>query len=248
MLHFPSRVMHIPPQGPAQFPGLSYTYIQKVLATGPLALWTLGDASGSVATELVNGWNGTYSNPTLAAGDVVYEIDGVAGGNLGTLPVVTPAGTRSVKVVMTAGEMNGDNIVVKFVDQTSPKEWSDMMIVIQTSANQIDDLALAATALSTAVWTGTKAGYLDAAVSGAVSGAGSGAISWVYTLTDSVTTLPIANANVWVTTDLAGTNVIRNGTTDAFGIVTFNLDAGTYYYWRQKSGYNFTDPDTEVVS
>jgi hypothetical protein len=65
MLIFPSRLVHIPPQGPAQFPGLTTTYLNKVMATGPLALWTLGDASGLVATEYVNGWNGTYSNVTL---------------------------------------------------------------------------------------------------------------------------------------------------------------------------------------
>lgn len=104
------------------------------------------------------------SNPTLAAGDVVVEIDGVANGNIGTLPVVTPAGTRSVKVVMTASEMNGDNIVVKFIDQTSPKEWSDVMIVIQTSTNQIDDLATSL-ASHVASWTAALATALSTGLS-----------------------------------------------------------------------------------
>jgi len=31
-------------------------------------------------------------------------------------------------------------------------------------------------------------------------------------------------------------------------ITLTNLDPGTYYVWRQKAGYNFADPDTEVVS
>ena len=65
MLIFPSKRSILQPQAPAQFPGLTWTYLEKVLATNPLALWTLGDASGSVATEIVNGWNGTYSNVTL---------------------------------------------------------------------------------------------------------------------------------------------------------------------------------------
>jgi len=144
-------------------------------------------------------------------------------------------------------------------------------------------VAKAATALSSAVWTNTKAGYLDAAVSSvgggsltvqdivdgvldeAISGhltagtvgaksntaaaaAGSGAIEWEYTLTRSDTGAPIDGADVWVTSDAAGTVVLASGTTDSFGQVTFYLDAGTVYVWRQKSGYNFTNPDTETVS
>lgn len=76
---------------------------------------------------------------------------------------------------------------------------------------------------------------------------GSGSQNFEYTLTDSVTLLPIDGASVDVTTDLAGTNIIASGYTDVFGNVTFRLDPGTYYLWRSKSGYTFTDPDTEVI-
>lgn len=76
-----------------------------------------------------------------------------------------------------------------------------------------------------------------------------GAISWTYTLTDSDSGAAIDGAEIWVTTDSAGTNVIANGTTDSAGQVTFSLDAGTYYIWAKKSGYNIDAyPDTEVVS
>ncbi|MCP5094099.1 MAG: hypothetical protein GY943_00950, partial [Chloroflexi bacterium] len=47
--------------------------------------------------------------PTLAAGDVQVSTDGGALGNLGTLPVVTPAGSKMVKVTLSAAEMDGDN-------------------------------------------------------------------------------------------------------------------------------------------
>jgi hypothetical protein len=80
------------------------------------------------------------------------------------------------------------------------------------------------------------------------AGTGAGAIAFTYTLTSSVTGLPIADADVWVTSDLAGTNVLASGRTDAIGNVTLYLDAGTCYVWRQKSGWNFTNPDTEVVA
>lgn len=79
-------------------------------------------------------------NPTLASGDAKVSIDGGAFANLGTLPAVTPAGGRSVKVIISAAEMNGDNIVVVLSDAAGA-EWCDQIVNIQTSARQIDDLA-----------------------------------------------------------------------------------------------------------
>lgn len=65
----------------------------------------------------------------------------------------------------------------------------------------------------------------------------------------------LEGVEVFISTDSAGSNAIWSGTTDANGIlreVVGNskpwLDAGTYYLWRKKSGYSFTNPDTEVVS
>jgi len=85
-------------------------------------------------------------------------------------------------------------------------------------------------------------------IDGVGASAGSGAITWTYTLTRSDNGNPIAGAAVWATTDEAGTNVVASGVTDVNGVVTFYLDAGTYYIWRQLAGYDFTNPDTEVVS
>jgi len=77
---------------------------------------------------------------------------------------------------------------------------------------------------------------------------GAGAITWTYTITDSGTGLPIADADIWITLDEAGTNVIASGKTDASGVATFYMDEGTIYVWRQKSGYNFVNPDSEEVT
>ena len=77
---------------------------------------------------------------------------------------------------------------------------------------------------------------------------GAGAITWTYTLTDADTGALIDGASVWVTTDSAGANVIASGTTNDSGVVTFYLDAGTYYFWRSRAGYNFTNPQEAVVS
>lgn len=102
-----------------------------------------------------------------------------------------------------------------------------------------------ATALPGAYGVGT-AGAIIGGLSGGLAGAG--AITWTYTLTEFGTGNPISDADVWVTSDSGGTNILASGRTNASGMVTFYLDAGTVYIWRQKSGWNFTNPDTESVS
>jgi len=60
--------------------------------------------------------------------------------------------------------------------------------------------------------------------------------------------LPISGVEVYITSDITGTVVIA-GTllTDATGIVTFQLDPGDYYSWKNKAGYNFTNPQLITV-
>jgi hypothetical protein len=162
-------------------------------------------------------------NPTLAAGDAKVSIDGGALNNLATLPVVTPAGSKIVKVDLSAAEMNGDEIIVIFSD-VAGAEWQDVIFVIYTEV-----LASATTFPA-------------------------GAITFTYIVTDITTGLPIEGVEVWFSTDNPAVNIVWKGDTDAFGIAMDvngnlpSLDAGTYYVWRQKSGFIFTDPDTEVVS
>lgn len=68
--------------------------------------------------------------------------------------------------------------------------------------------------------------------------AGAGADQVTIKITDPATLFPISDADVWVTTDQAGLNVIA-GTlqSDSAGEVLFLLDAGTtYFLWMQKEG------------
>ena len=80
------------------------------------------------------------------------------------------------------------------------------------------------------------------------------AIEFTYTVTDSLTGDPIEGVDIDISTDLAGTNVIWCGATDTFGVARDandnlpRLDPGTYYFWRQRAGYIFINPDTEIVS
>jgi hypothetical protein len=109
-------------------------------------------------------------------------------------------------------------------------------------------VAKAATALSTAVWTNAKAAFLDVAV----SSLGTGITSFpAQTYTITIDGVPCADCLVVMTTDIAGSNPIHSGTTNALGQVTFypNLPAGTtVYLWRFKTGVNFVNPDTEAIS
>lgn len=83
-----------------------------------------------------------------------------------------------------------------------------------------------------------------------------GALEITYTVKkdDEDTGDPIDGVEVWITTDESGANVVWSGTTDTYGVARESggskpfLDAGTYYIWRRKSGYNFTNPDTETFS
>lgn len=83
------------------------------------------------------------SVPTLAAGDFKVVIDGAASANLATLPTNTPGGVF-IKISLSAGEMNGDNISVACIDAAGA-EWCDQLLNIQTSVRNIDDLAYPAT-------------------------------------------------------------------------------------------------------
>lgn len=80
-----------------------------------------------------------------------------------------------------------------------------------------------------AAWTGGGGG-------GGVAGSGSSAYTPILRTGGGT---PLGGVKVWFTTDEAGDNVVAGTlTTDAFGEVTANLDAGTYYMHVQKSGYN----------
>lgn len=81
----------------------------------------------------------------------------------------------------------------------------------------------------------------------ATSQLGAGSVHWTYTLNDNLGN-PIQGAEIWVTTDLAGTNIICSGVTDNYGQISFWIDAGSVYVWGEKAGYNFTNPTLQVVS
>ncbi len=80
------------------------------------------------------------ANPTLASGDVKVSKDGGALAHLNTLPTVTPASGKLVKVTVSAAEMTADNTNIVFSDAAGD-EWCDVIINAQAVAKQLDSLA-----------------------------------------------------------------------------------------------------------
>lgn len=114
----------------------------------------------------------------------------------------------------------------------------------QTSVNTVDGIVddiIVDTGTTIPATLTTIEGKIDAIAPGA------GAIEWTYTVATSGG-VPISGVSVWCTSDVAGTVVLQSGTTNASGVVTFWLAAGTVYVWCYKEGYNFTNPDVETVS
>ena len=82
------------------------------------------------------------------------------------------------------------------------------------------------------------------------AGSGTGAISYTPPRITDPSHNPIDGVQVWVTTDVDGVNIQASGYTNALGYLStpFMLDAGTYYLWLQRGGYEFINPETVVVS
>lgn len=82
------------------------------------------------------------------------------------------------------------------------------------------------------------------------------AVQYDYIVTEAGSGDPIQGATVSISTDLAGSNMIFTGTTNATGVLKSMsqptespwLSPGTYYFWSYHPLYEFTNPDTEVVS
>lgn len=182
--------------------------------------------------------------------DLVVHIDTVAR-QIDDLAFPTVSG-RSIDVDANGGvEVGSFQLGAINEDAIAPNTITSSELAasaIDAIANQVWDELLAGHAIA-----GSAGKTLDdLPTSGAFFPAG--AINFTYTVTSSTTGLPIEGVEVWFSTDVAGANIVWKGDTDAFGIARDvngalpALDAGTYYVWRQRAGYTFVDPDTEVVS
>jgi hypothetical protein len=81
------------------------------------------------------------------------------------------------------------------------------------------------------------------------------AIEWQYIVYEPDGITPIEGVSVDIHRTAAGTGIpYWSGTTNALGEARDGsglyprLDAGTWYFFRRKSGYSFSNPDIETVS
>lgn len=83
-------------------------------------------------------------------------------------------------------------------------------------------------------------------IDGAIASGGRGAMEWTYQLLNQHAR-PIAQADVHVSTDPAGRDVIALARTDAAGIARFRLSPGEVFLWRSRPGCVFQNPDPRIV-
>jgi hypothetical protein len=175
----------------------------------------------------------------------------------------TGAGSTGAKLAASAGvsDLPGEPPAASAV---ADAVWDELLSGHTTAGSAGEYLAGAGggsspSSIADAVWDEALAGHSSAGSAGsALSAAGAagiaaGAVEFTYTVKDSGDD-PIDGAEVWITTDSGGTNVVWYGTTDAFGVARAAdnskpmLDVGTYYAWTKKAGFSFTNPDTLTVT
>ena len=79
---------------------------------------------------------------------------------------------------------------------------------------------------------------------------GDGGATWTYSVyQDIACTIPLEDCWVRLTKDIGGDNNLGEQFTDALGKTTWSVIPGdTYYLWRQKKNYSFTDPDVQTIN
>ena len=194
-----------------------------------------------------------------------------SGGNVtqfGGTNITAAAGIPEVKVASIANNaITAASIADNAIDTatfaagaTLPRVTLVDTCTTNTDMRGTDNAALAATALSTVVWTATIAGRIDVTLStlataasittlrgadndtlkslsdqidGLSTGTGSGARTVTITVNDGTTVLQNARVRV-----VEGVNTYT-GLTNASGVVVFNLDDATYTVSITKSGYTY---------
>lgn len=234
---------------------LTATAAEVTLVHAHVAEWSDGERLDLLLDDAAAGGGGlSEADVRTAVGLATANLDT----QLGTLPTDAAAvnaacdSAISDAALATAASLaTVDAVVDGILADTNElqTEWAnggrlDLILDAAGGSGSLD-----AAGVRTAI--GMASANLDTQI-GALGG-GAGAIAWDgYTLTESDGT-PIADADVWITTDGAGANVVASGRTDAFGVPRapsgslLYLDPGTYSVWADKVGWSFPNPDTVTV-
>ena len=209
------------------------------------------DVSGSVVYEMRNSLQVTTVAFTAAAVQDLFTVDSgetqgtAVSGSLAyevqqalecTVTAFSAAGVQDMFTV-NSGETFGSSVSGSVVNEIGDQAGG-------MSAAQ------AFTVDSGLTYANAVAGSVVKEVANFAIAQGAGPTVQTYTLTDSGTSDPIADALVVCTSDEAGTTTIASGRTNASGVVSLYPDVAastTVYLWRYKTGYTFTNPDTETT-
>ena len=182
--------------------------------------------------------------------------------------MVLPANVYN-SLVAGSDNLEVDTVLVEGADATDTIQASandalvaqrlDHLVAVADADDPVDDSIIAKLAASDGDWSGfaeatdSLEAIRDKIDAISIVSFPTGANEFTYTVTDSVTGLPIEGVEVWFSTDIPGVNIVWKGDTDTFGVardvngdLPF-LDTGTYRVWAQKSGYTFVNPDVEAV-
>jgi hypothetical protein len=264
--------------------GIAYVMLPKTTGTAAAGETNIGAQSilvavrnGDILTVYIDGLLGdtvtpdttvrffelAALRPTTADRTLDVAATGEAGIDLqNILQAAVPTTLTNITVPVVTDVTN--NVGLDFTSITQaivPTTLTNITVPIVTTLT--NDAGVDEGAIADAVWNEALAGHLGAGSTGeALDTAASlvatvfpsGAVDFTYTVTNSVTLLPIEGVEVWFSTDNPAVNIVWKGDTDAFGVardVLGNLpalDVGAYFVWRQKAGFTFADPDLENVS
>lgn len=203
--------------------------------------------------------SGIYSAsvPAFAAGLYGISVRQRAGVSPATTDVTIGSGmlnwSGTAEVVLPADSSGVTTILADYARRTGDYATAGAQMDLVNAPNALAIAAIQAglsSLTASQVWDALTAGMVVPGSIGKLLSVcmaiGPGSIPWQITVNDNSGN-PIDGVNVWITTDLAGANVIFNGFTDALGKVTPMLDPGNYYAWKQLAGYTFTNPETFTV-
>jgi hypothetical protein len=195
------------------------------------------------------------------SGDAYARIGAPAGASLiadlGTATAATQAQVLAVKAKTDAlpGDPASDTTVNTRLAAAAYTAPDNAGIAAAGTAAGTAQAAAEATqaaveAIKGAGWSNETLKAIHAALAGVGGVAGPGGTACTVHL-ETADAVPIADVDVWISTDAAGDNVIAGPLqtgADGDTKIPFMLDPGNYYAWRQKSGVNFDNPQELTVS
>ncbi len=205
------------------------------------------DATTESLTELHDGHIAFITATPLTAAEVNTQVDtALSDINLDHLLAVDTgvAADADLAAIVVDGSVMA-HLMTTDLDSNSYNCSTDSQQAIRDNMAGADTAAIAAAVWDELVADITEASSIGVFLKNLSSTAGSGSITYTYTVYDVADgTTPIPDVDVWVKIRDGGT-ILGSGKTDAAGEVVFYLDAGDYDFYRQKSGWDFENPDQE---